>query len=186
MHITIWGTRGSVSVSSPATTRYGGNTTCIEVRTAAGDCIILDAGTGIRNLGEKIRQENISACHVCFTHAHWDHIQGLPFFAPLYDDGCRLTLHGPSNMGQDGVKASLDQVFNGRNFPLHLEQASKHLSFHDFTPGDSFTIGSAKIETCPTNHPGGCVAYRITAEGRKVLKVVQKQLHELGVEVDHR
>ena len=165
MHITIWGTRGSVSVSSPATTRYGGNTTCIEVRTAAGDCIILDAGTGIRNLGEKIRQENISACHVCFTHAHWDHIQGLPFFAPLYDDGCRLTLHGPSNMGQDGVKASLDQVFNGRNFPLHLEQASKHLSFHDFTPGDSFTIGSAKIETCPTNHPGGCVAYRITADG---------------------
>ena len=169
MHIIIWGTRGSVPVSSADTARYGGNTTCIEVRTRNGDCIILDAGTGIRNLGEKLRNEKIKACHVCFTHAHWDHVQGLPFFTPLYDEACATTLHGPTNMGQNGVKASLDMVFNGRNFPLHLEQVPGKLSFHDFTPGQSFDIGSARVETCATNHPGGCAAYRITADGESFL-----------------
>ena len=165
MRITIWGTRGSVPVSSADTARYGGNTTCIEVRTEAGDCIILDAGTGIRNLGEKLRQEGINSCHICFTHAHWDHVQGLPFFTPLYNGNCAITLHGPDNMGQNGVKASLDMVFNGRNFPLHLEQVAGQLSFHDFTPGQSFNVGSATVETCAANHPGGCTAYRITADG---------------------
>ena len=169
MHITIWGARGSVPVSSADTARYGGNTTCIEVRTEAGDCIILDAGTGIRSLGEKLKCDRQSACHICFTHAHWDHIQGLPFFAPLYNGACAVNLHGPSNMGQDGLKATLDIVFNGRNFPLHLEQTAAKLSFQDFTPGQSFSIGSARIDTCPANHPGGGVAYRITADGTSFL-----------------
>ncbi len=165
MRVTIWGARGSVPVSSADTARHGGNTTCIEVRTDAGDCIIIDAGTGIRNLGESLRQEKISTCHVCFTHAHWDHVQGLPFFVPLYDATCSVHMYGPVNMGQNGVKSSLDMVFNGRNFPLQLEQTAGKLYFNNFTPGDSFKVGSALVETCPTTHPGGCTAYRITADG---------------------
>ena len=165
MHITIWGARGSVSVSSADTARYGGNTTCIEVRTQAGDCIILDAGTGIRSLGEKLRAERLEHCHICFTHAHWDHIQGLPFFAPLYNPACAVNLHGPTDMGRYGVKVSLDTVFNGLNFPLRLEQTPSQLTFHEFAPGESFNLGSARIDTCPANHPGGGVAYRITADG---------------------
>ncbi len=94
MEIRIWGVRGSVPVSSPETLRYGGNTTCLEVRTNAGERIILDAGTGIRALGEAMMREEPGECVLLLSHRHWDHIQGLPFFAPLFDPRWKLTIYG--------------------------------------------------------------------------------------------
>ena len=165
MEVTIWGTRGSVPVASQNTTRFGGNTTCIEIRTDADECIILDAGTGIRALGQRLLTQPAKHCTLCFTHAHWDHLQGLPFFPPIYNANWSITMRGPATMGSEGVKASLEQVFNGRNFPLELGKTACSLDIIDFTPGDFFYVGTALVETCYTNHPGGCVAYRITADG---------------------
>ncbi len=85
MEITIWGARGSIPTPAAGTTRYGGNTTCIEARTSAGDILIFDAGTGIRALGETLVQSDIRHCSLFISHAHWDHLQGLPFFGPIFD-----------------------------------------------------------------------------------------------------
>ena len=85
MKIRLWGTRGSVPVSSPQMTRYGGDTTCIEVRSESGGRLILDAGTGIHALGDSMDHEIPTDCTICFSHAHWDHLQGLPHFKPLYN-----------------------------------------------------------------------------------------------------
>ena len=165
MEVVIWGTRGSVPVASQDTVRFGGNTTCIEICTDAGDCIILDAGTGIRALGEHLLKEGRKQCTLCFTHAHLDHLQGLPFFAPLYDPSWNITVRGPDCMGKKGVKTSLEYIFNGHNFPLEMSRIGCSLNIIDFKSGDCFDIGSARIETCATNHPGGNVAYRVTADG---------------------
>ena len=167
MRITIWGTRGSVPVAGQSFIHHGGNTTCIEVRTEAGELIVIDAGTGIRTLGRELRllPKEQRRCTLLLTHAHWDHLQGLPHFAPVYDPSWAITVYGAANMGQGGVGVTLRTLFNGRNFPLNLEQTACSLGISNFTPGDSFTIGSARIETCPTNHPGDNVAYKITADG---------------------
>ncbi len=165
MEVTIWGSRGSVPAASPQTAAFGGNTTCVAISTDAGDHIILDAGTGIRGLGERLRASGARTCTLCLTHAHWDHIQGLPFFAPLHDREWLVRVFGPEGMGGQGVRASLEYVLNGRNFPLLLADTACSLETAEFTPGTSFRAGSALVETCPVNHPGGCVAYRVTADG---------------------
>ncbi len=165
MQVKIWGTRGSTPVSSPETTRFGGNTTCVEVVTDAGDHIIFDAGTGIRALGDELLKNPRHNCTICLTHAHWDHLQGLPFFGPLYEAGWAITIRGSATMGKEGTKATLENIFNGRNFPLKLDNTPSSLTIADFVPGESFTAGSAHVETCLTTHPGDCVAYKVTADG---------------------
>lgn len=165
MKIRLWGTRGSIPVASLQTACYGGNTTCVEVRTDAGERIILDAGTGIRPLGDAILDERPGPCVLCLTHSHWDHVQGLPHFAPLYDAERPLTILGARFPGQDSLRNALRGVFDGSHFPLDWDHLSVRPDVREFAPGASFDMGSAHIETCPTRHPGGCVAYRITADG---------------------
>lgn len=165
MKVRLWGTRGSIPVASLQTACYGGNTTCVEVRTDAGDRIILDAGTGIRGLGAAMMDEEAAPCTLCLTHAHWDHIQGLPHFAPLYDPVRPLTIMGARFPGQTAPETALRGLFDGSHFPLDWEHLSIRPRVREFEPGDTFTVGSARVETCATRHPGGCVAYRITADG---------------------
>lgn len=164
MEIRLWGTRGSLPVASPRTARYGGNTTCVEVCTDAGERIIVDAGTGIHALGKALRKETPGRCTICFTHTHWDHVQGLPHFAPLYEAGWEITIMGAAGSG-DGMLRAMRDVFDGRHFPLTWNKLPFPPRIREFTPGKSFSLGCARIDTCPTRHPGGCVAYRITADG---------------------
>ncbi len=167
MRITIWGARGSVPVAGQPFVHHGGGTTCIEAQTDAGECIIIDAGTGIRTLGAELRSlpKERRSCSLLLTHAHWDHLQGLPHFGPIFDPSWTIDVYGASTMGHGGVDVTLRGLFNGRNFPLNLDQTASTLNIHDFTPGESFRIGGALVETCPTAHPGGNTAYKITADG---------------------
>jgi HD-GYP domain-containing protein (c-di-GMP phosphodiesterase class II)/phosphoribosyl 1,2-cyclic phosphodiesterase len=165
MEIRIWGVRGSVPTSSPGTLRYGGNTTCIEIRTNAGERIILDAGTGICALGKAMMLEEPGECTILLSHWHWDHIQGLPFFAPLFNPHWQLTINCPVTQGNVSAQDALNHIFDGRHFPLKFGDIARPPELLRFTPGDFFQLGSARVETCPTNHPGSCAAFRITADG---------------------
>ncbi len=165
MEITIWGARGSIPTPAAGTTRYGGNTTCIEARTSAGDILIFDAGTGIRALGETLVQSDIRHCSLFISHAHWDHLQGLPFFGPIFDPEWRISVHVPRTVSPGGGEGLLRSVFNGRNFPVLLHTLDSRLHIVDFTPGEQLRVGDVLIDTCPTRHPGGCTAYKLTADG---------------------
>lgn len=173
MKIRLWGTRGSLPVGPQNHDRYGCMSTCIEVLTDAGDCIILDAGTGMRELGNEIvarhtanasAADNIKPPIIFFTHMHHDHVRGLPHFNPNYDHSQPLTMYGPKPDHGDSFADTIKAAFDGVSFPVKWESMPAH-SLHEIHAGDEFRIGSALIRTCPTHHPGGCLAYRIEADG---------------------
>ncbi len=165
MKITIWGTRGSAPNANADKIRFGGNTTCIEVRTNSGDCIILDAGTGIRDLGTKLLEEDKpKTCTICFTHSHWDHMYGITAFTPLFAKNWNIDLYGPV-FGSHNWQQTFETIFTSSYFPVVWEQIGKRHTINEFAPNSSFQVGSALIETLQTSHPGGNVAYKITADG---------------------
>lgn len=164
MKIRLWGTRGSVPVSSPQMTRYGGDTTCIEVRSESGGRLILDAGTGIHALGDSMDHEIPTDCTICFSHAHWDHLQGLPHFKPLYNPNWRLSLRGPVLAGDVPFSQNLLEIFDEKHFPVPWRELPRR-PILEFTPGEQFQVGDMTVKTCPTAHPGSCAAYRIEADG---------------------
>lgn len=165
MNVTIRGTRGSIPVASSETQRYGGNTTCIEITTIAGERIILDAGSGIRALGDEVISQGPDELAICFTHAHWDHLLGFTMFAPIFSSTSRINVHAPRNIGHDGIHNVLSGIMDRRYFPVTFDNLPSTITIHDFDPGASFQIGTALIESCPSRHPGGSVAYKITADG---------------------
>lgn len=164
MKIRLWGTRGSIPVSSPQMARYGGDTTCVEILADSGDRLILDAGTGIHALGDSMDHEIPADCTICFSHTHWDHIQGLPHFKPLYNANWRLSLLGPAQNDGSTFAQSLLDIFDKKHFPVPWHTLPQR-PILEFTPGESFTVGAIAVKTCPTVHPGVCVAYRIEADG---------------------
>ena len=163
MKIRLWGTRGSVPVPSPQMARYGGDTTCVEIRSDSGDRLILDAGTGIYALGDCMDHEVPTDCTICFSHAHWDHLQGLPHFKPLYNPSWRLSMRGPT-LGGVPFSQSLLEIFDEKHFPVPWRELPQRPVL-EFTPGEEFRVGDMTVKTCPTVHPGSCTAYRIEADG---------------------
>lgn len=161
MQIIIWGTRGSTPVSGPRFARYGGNTPCVEARSARGNAVILDAGTGIGALARSAPSPQENAPVICLTHLHLDHIQGLPFYTPLYQG--KTVVYGPK-----GTKEQLKKLFDGAFHPVPLEKLPD-LEIREIEPGTRFTIGDMGIETCAANHPGGALAYKITADGSSLV-----------------
>lgn len=155
MRVTFYGVRGSISVPGPETVRYGGNTSCLSVRSSSGELFVVDAGTGIRNLGRSLPPEG--SCHLLLSHTHWDHISGLPFFAPLYAPGWNVELYVPE--GHAGVLALL---MNGLNFPLNVQDLSAQVTVREFHLGQTLELGSLRVETFPMPHPGGSAGLRIT------------------------
>ncbi len=162
----FWGVRGSIPTPGPATIRYGGNTSCIEVR-AGGQIIILDAGTGVRLLGQQLVAEfdrQPLALTLLLTHTHWDHIQGLPFFLPVYKPQNRLRI-----LGYEGARHGLEDVLAGQMespfFPIGLREVPANVRIEELTKLD-FRIGPVHVRACWAHHPGKCVGYRLdTADG---------------------
>ncbi len=159
--IKFWGTRGSIAVPGPETLRYGGNTTCVELR-ADGEIILLDAGSGIRPLGLALAEEFQARpikLSLFITHAHWDHIQGFPFFKPAYDPKNEIRL-----LGFDGAGASFRQILaqpmKAPFFPIAMRELSARIDIKKLTEM-KFTIGKLEIHAAFVNHPGVCAGYRI-------------------------
>jgi phosphoribosyl 1,2-cyclic phosphodiesterase len=161
--IRFWGVRGSIPTPGPATVRYGGNTSCVEVR-AAGEIIILDAGTGLRPLGRQLVEEfGDRPLHLTLllSHTHWDHIQGLPFFLPIYRPNCRLRI-----LGFEGARKGLVNVLTGQMespyFPVPFDELPGNIEIEELREMD-FRLGAVRVQAAFANHPGICVGYRLTA-----------------------
>ncbi len=166
----FWGTRGSLPAARPSTNRYGGNTPCVEVR-AGGQILILDAGSGIRALGVKLQKEFAGGgirASILFSHYHWDHIHGFPFFGPAYDPRNRFVIYGEPR-GSRNVKDILSGQMVMPYFPVPLEVMQAGFEFRDVHPRDRFRIGKVLITTQALNHPGHCLSYRIHLGAKSIV-----------------
>jgi phosphoribosyl 1,2-cyclic phosphodiesterase len=170
VEVTFWGTRGSIAKAGPATVRYGGNTSCVAVRSDAGTLVVVDCGTGAHGLGQHLLREADGAPvdgHILVSHTHWDHIQGLPFFAPLFEHGCRWRVSGPSGLG-----GSLSEVLAGQMeytyFPVALDQLAASVTHQDLVEG-ALEIDDVHVETRFLNHPALTLGYRLEVDGAVVV-----------------
>jgi phosphoribosyl 1,2-cyclic phosphodiesterase len=158
----FWGVRGSIPTPGPGTVRYGGNTSCVEVR-AGGQIFILDAGTGLRHLGLELSREfrdRPLELTLLLSHTHWDHIQGLPFFQPLYHPNNRIRI-----LGYEGARSGLFKVLSLQmetpNFPVGVNELPSNAEIEELHSLD-FQLGAVRIQACRANHPGICVGYRLS------------------------
>lgn len=163
--VTFWGTRGSIPTPGPRTARYGGNTPCVAVAGAGGQLVILDAGTGIRGLGLELveRQNGAVAAEILLSHAHWDHIQGLPHFKPFFAPGNAVRIWG-SRQGTTSLEAILRQQMDPAVFPIPLDALSASLTVRQVEPGE-FTLGEFRVRAMKLRHPGTTLGYRLTPVG---------------------
>jgi phosphoribosyl 1,2-cyclic phosphodiesterase len=181
---TFWGTRGSIAVPGPDTVEFGGNTTCIEVSVARGDRrsrFIVDAGTGLRGLGNAGGWRPDDEIHVLLTHLHHDHVLGLPFFKPFYMPG--VTIHlWCGNLDGECAQASLDRMFAPPLFPFSLKQTPATVHFHGFRAGETLVIGAETVTTCPLKHPSGATGYRFGDAGASIAVVTDIEHDASGVD----
>jgi phosphoribosyl 1,2-cyclic phosphodiesterase len=193
MRIRFWGVRGSIPVPGPDTVAVGGNTSCVEVR-CGKTLVILDGGTGIRLLGQSLLGEMPLVAHVFFSHVHWDHIQGFPFFTPAFVRGNVFHLYG----GND-VTRTLEETLAGQmdypSFPVHLSEMGAKMTFHDLDEGQVVQVGEGEdVRVCNArgNHPNGVYAYRIDWGGKALAyctdtehySVVDSKLRKLAAGAD--
>lgn len=165
--VRFWGVRGSIPTPGPTTVEFGGNTSCIEIR-AGSELIIIDGGSGLRNLGQALLDEMPLVARLFFTHFHWDHIQGFPFFSPAFIKGNRLDLFG-SNKLSSTLAETLSGQMNYPNFPVSINEMAAHIKFHDLREGEAVAVGSAVITNAQLNHPGGVFGYRVDFGGHAVV-----------------
>jgi len=174
MIIKIWGSRGSIPVSGKEYLKYGGDTTCLEIRTKSGDIIIVDAGTGIRRLGNQLAEENCRDLNFIFTHAHWDHLMGFPFFKPLYFKRSNIRIHGCPFHSQF-VKTILPKVMTPPNFPVKYSDITAQISYPDACPAE-FKIGSVSVVPIALNHPNGGSGYKFIEDGKTFVFLTDNEL----------
>jgi phosphoribosyl 1,2-cyclic phosphodiesterase len=166
MQARVWGCRGSLAAPGPETLRYGGNTSCVEVR-LAGSTLVLDAGTGIRAFGVALDRDPVDELHILLSHLHLDHLQGLGFFRPLFRPGVDVHVWGPASP----VQSLADRIaiyLSPPLFPVRLADIPAHVTFHD-APEEAVTIGSASVRAAKVTHQGPTVAYRIEEGGRTLV-----------------
>jgi len=175
----LWGVRGSIPVPGPSTVRYGGNTSCVEIR-ADGEIIVLDAGSGIRILGMSLEQEfgeRPVKLTLLITHTHWDHIQGLPFFLPAYNQKNQIRV-----LGYEGARVGLATILAGQMetpfFPVSLRDLPSNIAIEELKEMD-FSIGKVRVQSKFANHPGICAGYRLTTSGGSIAYFPDNEPYEL-------
>ena len=180
IQVKFWGVRGSIPTPGPETVRYGGNTACVEVR-CGETLIVLDAGSGIRLLGNALVDELKGKpfhTHLLISHTHWDHIQGFPFFKPAYVPDKHVHLYGYSGVVESIRKAFWEQM-QSAYFPVTMEEMSD-LRFIEMQQ-KKFSINDVHIDSTFTNHPGGCAAYRLTYQGHSVVWLTDHEIYTAQV-----
>jgi len=171
--IKFWGTRGSIPSPGPDTVKYGGNTSCVEVR-CGDELIIIDAGTGIRNLGMELLKETQVKASILFSHVHWDHIQGIPFFRPAYVPGNEFKLYGNKNW-DTRLEYALECQMQSPNFPVTFDELNKvgaHMEYIDIDAGAVFQVGdrsSVTIRSIELRHPDRVFGFRIDYDGKSLV-----------------
>jgi len=175
--VRFWGTRGSIPKPGPATIRFGGNTSCVEVRSASGVLILLDCGTGAHALGQSLLAEanGPRRGHVFISHTHWDHIQGLPFLAPLFVADFEWDIYGPRGLGPS-IRETLAGQMQYTYFPITIEQFAAKVRYHDLVEG-SLEIEDVRISAHYMNHPALTLGYRIEADGATVVYATDHEPH---------
>ena len=166
MKARIWGCRGSLSTPGAATVRYGGNTSCIEVRTSIGALVVLDAGTGVRSLGESLAADPPKELDLLLTHLHLDHIEGLGFFAPLFDPECTIRIWGPRPVA-GSLEEEITTYLSPPFFPVPFEQFPARIEFNEVS-AETWQIDDLNISTAPVCHPGVTVGYRLSQNGNSL------------------
>ncbi len=163
MRLRFWGTRGSIPTPGPHTYRYGGNTPCVEVRTDTGGLVILDAGTGIRELGQALVKGDASGAGVeadiFLTHAHWDHIQGIPFFAPIFQPESRLTIWASDSL-PDRLDRVIRDLMSPVVFPVGFDDVKATVTFRELGDGGWHRGDGYEVSAIAVQHPGGALGYR--------------------------
>jgi phosphoribosyl 1,2-cyclic phosphodiesterase len=162
--VRFWGTRGTRPAPGRRTLRYGGNTTCVEVRDSKGQLVIIDSGTGIVELGATLAKDGPLELHLLITHTHWDHIQGFPFFAPAFMEGARLTVIGPAGSIKS-LKNAFGDMMEPAYWPVGLDQMAASIDFVEVNSKDTFSVGALKVTPHEMRHPIMTLGYRLEEAG---------------------
>jgi phosphoribosyl 1,2-cyclic phosphodiesterase len=172
--VRFWGVRGSIACSGAATARYGGNTACVEVR-CGEDMVIFDAGTGLRELGKALGRTGIEA-NILLSHCHYDHICGLPFFAPCYSETNRVRLWAGNLLPDFKLADVVKQMMAPPFFPIAYDVLKAELEFRDFQAGEILNpLRGIRVRTVALNHPNGATGYRLEYEGRSIAYVTDNE-----------
>lgn len=170
MQITFWGVRGSIPVPGPKTLRFGGNTTCIEVRGDDNELVILDGGTGIFQLGQALIPEFPLKANIFITHTHWDHIQGLPLFTPIFVPGNQVTIHGAADpTTQRGIGEVLSRQMEYAYFPVREAELNACMGYVDLSERQVVEVGGVRVTCMLLNHPVLNFGYRIECNGKSMV-----------------
>ena len=174
-HVRFWGVRGSIACPGPKYVRYGGNTSCIEMR-CGPHLLIFDGGTGIRELGDTLVGQRPVDADLFFTHTHIDHINGIPFFKPLFDPKNRFTVAAGHLDAMKGIRAVLGHLMTAPIFPVPIDVFGADMAFNDFDAGDVLEPRpGARIRTAALNHPNGATGYRVEHGGKSICYVTDTE-----------
>lgn len=182
MELVFWGVRGTVPVSGRPFLKFGGHTPCALLMSDSGERLIIDAGTGIRGLGETLKAESgkkTLPINLLLTHFHLDHVIGLPFFEPLFSPDAEIVFYSFTELEE--TEGNLRRLLSGGLFPVELDQTRSRKIFKK-AEANGFSIGGVKVTTCPLHHPQGCVAYKLETDGRSVVFATDTEHPEAGID----
>lgn len=167
MEVRFWGVRGSVASSGSHVAKIGGNTSCLEVE-SHGHRLIFDAGTGLRGLGDSLMKAPPVKATMLFSHLHWDHVQGFPFFTPAFMPTTELTMYGPGGDGEQQLQSVLRKQMEPPNFPVPLTAMRARMDFKSAVPNRIIETGPFRVTPFELPHPQGCIGYVVEADGHRI------------------